>query len=136
MRARLSERLVEFIASYGRSPSRAELRVEREVFGLNAGITSYTTPAQADVLGKELRLGPGVQLLDVGAGTGWPGLYLAKATGCHVTLTDVPAGALRTAAARAYKQRLARDCSFALASGTHLPFSPQTFDAVVHSDVL
>ncbi len=131
-----SSRLTEFIECYGRPPSKAELLVEREVFGTNAGIISYTTPAQADVLAQELRLGPGVRLLDIGAGTGWPGLYLAKTTGCHVTLTDVPSDALRGAAARAYKQGLVENCSFALASGTHLPFRPQTFDTVVHSDVL
>ncbi len=136
MSPKLSARLTDFIASYGRTPSKAELLVEREVYGMNAGIISYTTPAQAGVLAQELRLEPGALLLDIGSGTGWPALHLAKSTGCHVMLTDVPSDALRGAAARAYKQGLAGNCAFAVASGTHLPFRPQSFDAVVLSDVL
>ncbi len=136
MSPKLSARLTDFIGSYGRRLSKAELLVEREVYGVNAGIISYTTPAQAGVLAKELHLEPGALLLDIGAGTGWPGLHLAKTSGCQVMLTDVPSDALRGAAARAYKQGLAGSCSFAVASGTHLPFRPRTFDAVVFADVL
>ncbi len=128
--------LDDFLKYYGRPPSRAELAVEREVFGVNAGIISYTTPAQADLLAEALELRPGLRLLEVGAGTGWPGLYLAKRTGCEAVLTDVPFSGIRTAAARATKQRVFGRCAFAAASGTHLPFRSKSFDAVIHSDVL
>ena len=37
-----------------------------------------------------LGLGPGRRLLDVGGGQGWPGLYLARQTGCTVVRTPVP----------------------------------------------
>ena len=134
---RLPGRLDDFVAYYGRRPSRSERAVEREVFGSNEGINSYTPPAQADMLAVALGLGPGMRLLDVGAGFGWPGLYIARRTGCEVVLADVPAGAIRSAAARAYRSRsLWRQCSFALASGGQLPFRPRSFDAVAHSDVL
>ena len=128
--------LAQFLEGYARGLSRAELAVEREVHGVNAGITSYTTPAQADALAKALGLAAGVRLLDVGAGSGWPGVYLTKKTGCDAVLTDVPAAAIRTAAARAVQQRVHVGCRFAVASGTHLPFRQGSFDAVVHSDVL
>ena len=36
-----------------------------------------------------------VRLLDLGAGRGWPGLYLAVRTGCQVVLSDVPLEGLR-----------------------------------------
>ncbi len=129
-------RLGDFLKYYGKAPSRAELAVERDVFGANAGINSYTTPAQADLLAEALRLGPGVRLLDVGAGFGWPGLYLMEKTGCRAVLTDVPAAGVRTGAARAIQQGVFDTCSFAAASGTHLPFQARSFDAVVHTDVL
>jgi cyclopropane fatty-acyl-phospholipid synthase-like methyltransferase len=136
-RTELATRLKEFAAYYGRGKSRAERAVEREVFGTNEGIHSYTTPAQADQLAEALALRPGLRMLDVGAGFGWPGLYLARTTGCDAVLTDVPAGAVRSAAASAYRRRsLWRRCTFALASGDRLPFRSRSFDAVVHSDVL
>jgi protein-L-isoaspartate O-methyltransferase len=37
-----------------------------------------------------LGLDPTVRLLDVGAGSGWPALYLAKISGCDVTMSDIP----------------------------------------------
>jgi len=128
--------LIDFLKGYARRLSRAELQVEREVHGINAGITSYTTPRQADALADVLGLRPGVSLLDVGAGAGWPGVYLAERTGCRVFLTDVPMDAIRTAASRAARQGVSDTCSFAAASGTSLPFRARTFDAVVHTDVL
>jgi ubiquinone/menaquinone biosynthesis C-methylase UbiE len=128
--------LGDFLKGYAKGLSPAELRVERDVHGINAGITSYTTRAQADTLADVLGLRPGVSLLDVGAGAGWPGVHLAKRTGCRVFLTDVPVDGLRTAAGRAAKQGVFDRCSFAAASGTHPPFRARSFDAVVHTDVL
>ncbi len=128
--------LDDFLKYYGKAQSRAELAVEREVHGINAGINSYTTVAQADLLAEALCLGPGVRLLDVGAGFGWPSVYLAEKTGCDVALTDVPPSAVGNAAARAIKRRVFARCRFAVASGTRLPFRRHAFDAVVHTDVL
>lgn len=130
------DRVGEFVEFYRRPLSKAEQRVEREVFGASFGITSYTTVAQADRLAEALRLEPGLRLLDVGSGGGWPGLYLAQRTGCNVILTDVPREALRSAALQAANHNLGHQCAFAMAAGAALPFRSQTFDAVVHTDVL
>lgn len=132
----LSERISEFVERYSKLPSRSERAVEREVFGTDTGVVSYTTPAQADVLGKALSLRAGARLLDVGAGTGWPGLYLSEQTGCETVLSDVPADAMRQAAANGAKQGLSHLCSFLRAGGAQLPFRSESFDAVVHADVL
>lgn len=132
----LSGSLGDFLKYYGRTPSRAELAVEREVFGVNAGIISYTTPAQADQLANVLDLRPGMRLLEIGAGSGWPGVYIAGRTGCDAVLTDVPVSGIRTAATRAAREGVDRQLRFAAASATQLPFRPRSFDAVVHSDVL
>ncbi|MEX1254517.1 MAG: class I SAM-dependent methyltransferase [Dehalococcoidia bacterium] len=110
--------------------------IQREVFGANTGVNGYTTIAQADGLAKRLGLGPGKRLLDVGAGEGWPGLYLARTTGCEVVATDVPVPGMRTALARAREQELLSRVDCIAASGTHLPFRAQAFDAAVHTDVL
>lgn len=132
----LGGNLSDFLTYYGRQPSRAELAVEREVFGVNAGIISYTTPEQAGQLAEALELEQGMRLLEIGAGTGWPGVYLAKRSGCETVLTDVPQSGMRTAATRAVDQGVRGRLSCVAASATHLPFRRRSFDAVVHSDVL
>ena len=121
---------------YSRPTSEAALIVEREVIGANVGANGYTTLAQAEALIGELRLGPGVRLLDVGAGRGWPGLYLARESGCDVVLADVPAPGLAAAVRRADGWGLTERTLFVRAAGQQLPFAPDTFDAVVHTDTL
>lgn len=124
-----------FRETYGRL-SKAPLAIEREVFGANVGANGYTTIAQADDLANRLGLRSGMRLLDVGAGRGWPGLHLAKKSGCEVVASDVPSAAVRGAVALARRRRVLRRCCFVLADGARLPFRPRTFDAVVHTDVL
>lgn len=128
--------LAEFVERYAKPPTRAQREVEHEVFGTSFGIVGYTTPAQADSLADALGLDAGSRLLDVGAGAGWPGLYLAEERRCDVVLTDVPGDAMRTAAARAAEQGVYARCSFAQANGARLPFRGGQFDAVVQADVL
>jgi SAM-dependent methyltransferase len=83
-----------------------------------------------------LELRPVAKLLDVGAGTGWPGLYLAQLTGCDVVVVDLPLGGLRLALERAAADNLAQRCEVVAADGAALPFKDASFDALSHSDVL
>jgi SAM-dependent methyltransferase len=76
------------------------------VIGSDFGADGYTTVEQADELARRLELRPGLRLLDLGCGSGWPGLYLAMRTGCQVVLSDVPLDGLRSAKARAVRERL------------------------------
>lgn len=125
-----------FSERYGQPVSDAAAAVERAAIGGNFGASGYTTLAQAGALAERLELRPGVRLLDVGAGRGWPGLYLAAQTGCDVVLADVPEPGLRAALASAQGQGLLPRSSIVMASGTHLPFRGRSFDAVVHTDTL
>ncbi len=110
--------------------------IEREVIGVNVGLNGYTTVAQANRLARELRLRPGMRLLDLGAGNGWPGLHLAKTTGCRVVMADMPRPALASAVARARRSRIGRRSQAVQATATALPFVRATFDAIVHTDVM
>jgi SAM-dependent methyltransferase len=110
--------------------------IELAVIGGDWGANGYTTVAQADLLGSELGLGSGGRLLDLGAGRGWPGLYLAATIGCRVVLADVPIEGLLTGVARARRERLADRAVAVASSARHLPFRSAAFDAVVHTDVL
>jgi hypothetical protein len=111
-------------------------QIEQSVIGGDWGANGYTTLEQADGLAGALGLAPGARLLDLGAGRGWPGLYLAVRTGCHVVLSDVPFDGLRGAMTRAGTEHVTERVAGLVSSARALPFRPATFDAVVHTDVL
>ena len=81
--------------------SDAMLDLERSVYGCDYGSNGGTTRLEAELISRLLELRPGAKLLDVGAGSGWPGLYLAQLTGCDVVMVDLPLAALRIARERA-----------------------------------
>jgi len=121
-------------AEFARSVAMRDL--ERSVCGCDYGGTSWTTRREAERITQLLELRPGTKLLDVGAGSGWPGLYLAHRTGCDVVLVDLPLAALRGAIERAAADGLSERCDVVAADGAALPFKDASFDALSHSDVL
>ncbi len=115
----------------------AEIKaLERKVLGCDYGGTSWTTKSQADAIAGALGLKKGVNMLEIGAGTGWPGIYTAARSGCSVTLLDLPFDALRYATKRASEEGMADSSQAVVASGSALPFAPVSFAAIGHSDVL
>lgn len=110
--------------------------IEQRVIGGDWGANGYTTIRQADDLAARLGLRPHHLLADIGAGRGWPGLYLGATTGCSVVLTDLPLEALTIAAARIRTEHLERRAWCVNADARGLPFRTASFDAVVHTDVL
>ncbi len=125
-----------FSDRYKVARSQVLLEIERAVCGCDYGATSWTTRGEARNVVEMLGLRPGQRLLEVGAGAGWPGLYLAKEIGCDVALIDLPLSGLRVAKERAAVDRLAGACWVAVADGAALPFRGGFFDAAIHSDVL
>jgi SAM-dependent methyltransferase len=121
---------------YSRAQSPVILSIERSVCGCDYGGTSWTTRDEAERISALLGLRPGLRLLDLGAGSGWPALYLAKTSGCDVALVDLPLSGLRIAAQRAATDRVAGTCWLAVADAAGLPFPDASFDALSHSDVL
>ncbi len=110
--------------------------LERSLCGCDYGSTGNTTRAEAEQVARRLELAPGAKLLDVGGGSGWPGLYLAQLTGCELVVVDIPVAALRIARERAAADGLAQRCEAVAADGAALPFRDASFDAVNHSDLL
>ena len=121
-------------AELARSDAMRDL--ERSVYGCDYGGNGGTTRSEAERIAQLLELRPGARLLDVGAGSGWPGLYLAQLTGCDVVMVDLPLAALRIARERAATDDLAERCAAVAADGAALPFRDASFDALNHSDVL
>ena len=128
-----TERLNEL---YVRAQSPVMLSIERSVCGCDYGSSSWTTHAEAQQIATHLRLRPGMRLLDVGAGSGWPGLYMAKMSGCDVVLIDLPFAGLRIAAERAGDDCIRGTCWTVVADAAILPFPAGSFDAISHSDLL
>ena len=126
----------QYAERYAVATGDANERIERDVIGAVWGANGYTTVAQADELGRRLKLRPGSRLLDVGTGRGWPGPYLAQQTGCSVIGTDMPVEGLAIAASRARAEGIDARSSFLAAAGAAQPFAPASFDAVVLTDVL
>lgn len=110
--------------------------LERDVLGCDFGGTSWTTKTQADEIPATLGLAAESKLLEIGAGTGWPGVYLSGLTACDVTLLDIPVNSLNYAMQRAVDDNIVGHCQAVAASGAALPFSEATFEAIGHSDVL
>lgn len=129
------EELVSHFGAYYEGAGSSPLReLERRTLGCDYGGNSYTDVEGARVVLDFLDLDPASTLLDIGTGAGWPGLYLAKASGCRVVVTDIPTEGLRAARVRAAEEDILADA--VAASGADLPFREASFDAVTHSDVL
>jgi 2-polyprenyl-3-methyl-5-hydroxy-6-metoxy-1,4-benzoquinol methylase len=125
-----------FSQRYGEERGDVVRAIELTVIGGDWGANGYTTISQADQLVAMLELGTGALVLDIGAGRGWPGLYLAATTGCSVVMTDVPVEGLASACERGRREGLDDRTWPINASARDLPFAAETFDAVVHTDVL
>ncbi len=126
-----------YSATYQRlTSSEIMLGIERAVCGCDYGCTSWTTRDETRDIRDRLGLAPGVRLLDIGSGAGWPALYLAQESGCHAVLTDLPPEGLKAAKRRAEADGLAERCEIVQADGADLPFGDASFDAIYHSDVL
>ena len=110
--------------------------IEHRVRGSDYGATSWTTREQAEQAAARLGLGRGRRLLELGAGSGWPALFLATLSGCDVVLTDPPLSGLRVARERAARDGLDGRCSALVADGAALPFADHSFERIHHADVL
>jgi SAM-dependent methyltransferase len=83
-----------------------------------------------DALIEEARLHPNSPVLDVASGTGEPGLTAAALVpDGHVVLTDISAGMLKVAEAKALARGL-QNVRFEVCDAATLPLEDESFDAV------
>jgi ubiquinone/menaquinone biosynthesis C-methylase UbiE len=80
-------------------------------------------------LAKDLRLAPGMHVLDVGSGLGGPARYFAEAHKCRVTGIDLTEEFVQTATELTRRCGLSDLVNFHQGSALDLPFEAGTFDA-------
>ena len=130
------EQIAKFDNFYQLSTYDVLRRIESHTCGCCYGGNSWTTKKQAGLMVQKLELSPRSSLIDVGAGAGWPGLYLSSISGCSLTLVDLPETGLKLAADRSIQDKISERVITLVADAAELPFKDQSFDAVSHSDLL
>ncbi|MEP1209020.1 MAG: class I SAM-dependent methyltransferase [Rhizobiaceae bacterium] len=121
---------------YGISDHPAIQAITDTVCGCGHVGTSWTTRQEADTISKYLNLQSTDHLLELGAGAGWPGLYLANQSGCRVTLIDLPETGLKIAMDRARTDGMADRVSTIVGDASDLPLEDQCFGHINHADLL
>jgi SAM-dependent methyltransferase len=130
------EQIAKFNNFYQLSTHDVLRRIEKYTCGCCYGGSSWTTEKQASFMGQKLGLSPRSSLIDIGAGAGWPGLYLSSISGCSLTLVDLPETGLKLAADRSIQDKISERVTTIIADAAELPFEDQSFDALSHSDLL
>jgi SAM-dependent methyltransferase len=125
----------EFFSSYMKIADPLVQQVRREAFGEDIGQFSWTSADECRRLHAMLELGPQSRVLDVACGSGGPSLFMAQASGAHVTGIDVTANGVAAATETAAALELSARTRFVQvdASGP-LPFDADTFDTIVCID--
>lgn len=110
------------------------LDIEEATQGTREGASSWSSTEHISSMASASGLNPGERFLEIGCGTGWSAIRIAKETGARPVLTDLPANALTLAMEWATQHGVMAD--LAQADATQLPFVDGSFDAITHSDVL
>jgi SAM-dependent methyltransferase len=132
-----SARALHYDSFYRGFDSDVYAEIRRLEFGEDIGQNNWQSPDELAGFAAQLRLRPGVRLLDVACGAGGPGLYLARTTGCELTGVDREQEALANARRIAREAQLATPVRFVQADASDtLPFGDGSFDAILCLDAL
>ena len=123
--------------AYGDYASDAEAAVRRETYGEDLGQTSWMTAPEWLDLADRCGITAGSDVLEVGSGSGGPGVYLALQRGCRLTGVDINVHGVQNANALAEARGVADRVRFQVvdASGP-LPFTAGRFNAIVANDAM
>ena len=123
--------------AYGDFAGDAEAAVRRETYGEDLGQSSWLTASEWLGFADQLGIHAGSDVLEVGSGSGGPGVYLAIQRGCRLTGVDVNEHGVRNANALAESRGVGDRVAFQEVDASRpLPFSDATFDAVVSNDAM
>lgn len=123
--------------AYGDYTSDAEAAVRRETYGEDLGQTSWMTAPEWLELADRCGIGAGSDVLEVGSGSGGPGVYLAQQRGCRLTGVDINRHGVENANSLATARGVADRVQFQVVDASEpLPFPDGRFDAIVANDAM
>ena len=127
-----------FEDTYATAASPTQERIWREVFGdeYPEGVDPYSfvTRSELDRFAREVSVGPGQTLLDIGCGRGGAGLWVAVATGADLVGIDIAEAAL--VAARERAERMGRTATYQRGEFEATGLDDASVDAVMSIDAL
>ena len=123
--------------AYGNFTSDAEAAVRRETYGEDLGQSSWTTAPEWLGFADRIGVGRDSDVLEVGSGSGGPGVYLALERGCRLTGVDLNEHGVRNANALAAARGVRERVQFRVVDASQpLPFDANRFDAVLSNDAM
>jgi cyclopropane fatty-acyl-phospholipid synthase-like methyltransferase len=123
--------------AYGNFATPALEQVRRETYGEDFGQSSWVTGDEYRRFFQLLELRESDHVLDVGCGSGGPALFLAREIGCRVTGVDVNESGIQAGLVLARQAGVEESVQFRHTDVRDpLPYSDQTFDAIVCIDVM
>jgi len=124
-------------SAYGNFATQALEQARRETYGEDFGQSSWVTGDEYRRFFKLLELAATDHVLDVGCGSGGPALFLAREVGCRVTGVDVNEAGIQAGLSLVRRAGLEERVHFRRADVREtLPFSDETFDAIVCMDAI
>ena len=125
-------------ASHDESPTRQ--RIRREVYGgeypVEADPRSFVTLTELRAIARDLGVGPGQSIVDLGCGQGGPSLWVARETGAELVGVDLSSVGTKRAEARAAQFGLDGRARFQVGDITATGFPDASFDGAMSVDVL
>jgi len=123
--------------AYGNLATQVLEQVRRETYGEDFGQSSWVTADEYRRFFKLLALSSADHVLDVGCGSGWPALFVARETGCRVTGVDVNEAGIQAGQALVREAGMQERVFLQTADVAQpLPFPGETFSVLVCMDAL
>ena len=131
----MAKRIDLFDSTYSHFTRQVLETIREETFGQDIGQNSWTTVDEYDRFLSWLDLRPEHHVLEIASGSGGPGLYVAKRTGCSVTGIDANEAGVATATQSAADSNQTDRVTFTVANAnSRLPFDDDSFDAILCID--
>lgn len=125
-------------ATHDESPTRQRIKREvyRDEYPVEADPRSYVTLTDLRAIVRDLGVGPGQSIVDLGCGQGGPSLWITRETGAALVGVDLSSVGITRAEARAAELGLGDRAHFQVGDITTTGLPEASFDGAMSVDVL